>query len=99
VTLEGTSSIADGLMAVRVGTLNFAHHQAYLDDVVTVDDAATRDAVRFLLDRAKLVAEPSGAITVGALLSGAVETVDDTVCILSGGNVEWSGLRELFGDA
>ena len=99
VTLEGTTSIADGLMAVRIGTINFAHHQAYLDDVVTVADGATRDAVRFLLDRAKLVAEPSGAITVAALLSGAVTAADDTVCILSGGNTDWGGLRDLLADA
>lgn len=99
VTLEGTASIADGLMAVRVGTLNFAHHQAYLDDVVAVEDSATREAVRFLLDRSKLVAEPSGAITVAALLSGAVQAADDTVCILSGGNTEWDGLCELLADA
>lgn len=99
VTLEGTRSIADGLMAVRIGTLNFAHHQAYLDDVVTVEDSATRDAVRFLLERDKLTAEPSGAITVAALLSGAVKAEDHTVCILSGGNIDWAGLRQLLSDA
>lgn len=99
VTLEGTRSIADGLMAVRIGTLNFAHHQVYLDDVVTVEDSATRDAVRFLMERDKLVAEPSGAITAAALLSGAVKPEGHTVCILSGGNIDWKGLRELLSDA
>lgn len=99
LTLDKTSSIADGLMAVRIGDIPFAHHQAYLDDVVTVSEAAIRDGVRYLLDRAKLVAEPSGAITVAALLSGAVQATDDTVCILSGGNIEWDGLRDLLTDA
>lgn len=99
VTLERTHSIADGLMAVRVGTLPFAHHQAFLDDVVTVSEEAIVRGVRFLLDRAKLVAEPSGAITVGALLEGAVGAQPDTVCVLSGGNVEWEGLQELLGHA
>ncbi|MCC6316383.1 MAG: threonine/serine dehydratase [Gemmatimonadaceae bacterium] len=99
VTLESTSSIADGLMAVRVGTLPFAHHQAYVDDVVTVSEGAIRDAVRSLLDRAKLVAEPSGAITVAALREGRVAPTARTVCILSGGNIEWGGLQELLGNA
>jgi len=99
VTLDKTSSIADGLMAVRIGDLPFAHHQVFIDDVVVVEEAAIRDAVRFLLDRAKLVAEPSGAITVAALMSGAVQAAGDTVCILSGGNMEWGGLRDLLADA
>ena len=99
VTLEHTSSIADGLMAVRVGALPFAHHQAYLDDVVTVSEPGIVRGVRVLLDRAKLVAEPSGAITVAALLEGAVDLEPNTVCVLSGGNIEWDGLRELLDDA
>lgn len=96
VLLDKTSSIADGLMAVRIGTLPFAHHQAYLDDVVTVEDDAIIDAVRFLLDRVKLVAEPSGAITVAALRCGAAKATPRTVCVLSGGNIEWEGLVQLL---
>ncbi|MBC7894115.1 MAG: threonine/serine dehydratase [Cytophagaceae bacterium] len=97
VTLGSTSSIADGLMAVRIGSLPFAHHQVYMDDVVTVDDGAIREAVRFLIDRTKLVAEPSGAITFAALQTGAVALTKNTVCVLSGGNIEWDGLLELLG--
>lgn len=91
--------LADGLLAVKVGALPFAHHQRFIDDVVSVPDAALRGAVRFLLDRHKLVAEPSGAITVAALLEGLVAPAPNTVCVLSGGNIEWDGLRGLLGDA
>jgi threonine dehydratase len=97
VLLEHSSSLADGLLAVQIGTLNFAHHQAYLDDVVTVEDDALREAMRWLLDRMKLVAEPSGAIAFAALQTGAVRASGDTVCVLSGGNIEWMGLRDLLG--
>lgn len=97
VRLERTNSIADGLMAVEIGHLTFAHHQRFLDDVVTVDDAALQEAMRLLLDRMKLVVEPSGAITVAALLDGRVRPRGATVAVLSGGNIEWSGLRELLG--
>jgi threonine dehydratase len=96
VTLDHTESIADGLLSIRIGTVPFAHHEAFLDEVVTVDDAAIREAMRFLLDRAKLVAEPSGAITVAALRTGIVRGDDPTVAVLSGGNVEWAGLQQLL---
>lgn len=97
VQIPAAGGLADGLLAVRVGTVPFRHHQAYVDDVVTVPDAALRDAVRFLLDRMKLVAEPSGAITLAALLTGAVAPLGPTVAVLSGGNVEWDGLQALLG--
>lgn len=96
VRLEKTDGLADGLLAVEIGHLTFAHHQQYIDDVVTVEDSALTGAMRLLLDRMKLVAEPSGAITVAALLEGAVHVEGPTVAILSGGNIEWSGLRELL---
>lgn len=99
VTLPYHEGLADGLLGVRVGDVTFAHHQAYLDDVVQVDDRALPAAVRALLDRAKLVAEPSGAVTLAALREGVVRPDPDgpTVCVLSGGNVEWDGLAALFG--
>ena len=101
VRLEKTSSLADGLMAIEVGRLPFAHHARYVDEVVTVDDAALAPAVRLLLDRLKLVAEPSGAITIAALMLGLVRPADKRpiVAVLSGGNIEWPGLQELLARA
>ena len=96
VQLASTSGLADGLLAVAVGDLPFAHHEAYVDDVVTVDDGALLGAMRVLFDRMKLVVEPSGAITVAALLEGIVAPSGPTVAILSGGNIEWSGVAALF---
>jgi threonine dehydratase len=96
VQLDRSDSIADGLMSIQIGSVTFAHHQHFLDDVVTVSDTAIRDAMRHLLDRAKLVTEPSGAITVAALLAGVVRPRGETVAVLSGGNVEWPGLMQLL---
>jgi threonine dehydratase len=97
VRLEHSGGLADGLLAVEIGHITFAHHQRYIDDVVLVDDAALRGAMRLLLDRLKLVVEPSGAITIAALLGGKVQPRGATVAVLSGGNIEWDGLRELLG--
>jgi threonine dehydratase len=100
VKLDRTQSIADGLLAVEIGHLTFAHHQQFIDDVVLVDDAAMRRAMRQLVDRAKLVAEPSGAITAAAVMEGLVDVTEGTgptVVVLSGGNIEWDGLTTAMG--
>lgn len=96
VNLGRTSGLADGLLAVAVGDAPFRQHQAFIDDVVTVPDDALRPAMRLLLDRAKLVAEPSGAITVAALMGGVPGLAGPAVAVLSGGNIEWPGLLELL---
>jgi threonine dehydratase len=98
VRLGATSGLADGLLAVEVGTLPFAHHQAYIDDVVTIPDEALRESMRYLLDRMKLVTEPSGAITVAALMTDAVRSQGPVAAVLSGGNIEYAGLRQLLGE-
>jgi threonine dehydratase len=98
VKLEHTGGLADGLLAVEIGHVTFAHHERFLDDVVLVDDDALPGAMRLLLDRLKLVVEPSGAITVAALLEGKFKPRALTVAVLSGGNIEWDGLRELLDD-
>ncbi len=96
VRIPASHGLADGLLAVEVGGITFAHHEAYVDDVVQVDDAALRSAMRLLLDRMKLVTEPSGAITIAALMEGIVSPAGKTVAVLSGGNIEWDGLAPLF---
>jgi threonine dehydratase len=100
VTLEKTASIADGLMPVRPADITFAHVQAFVDDLVTVEDAAIADAVVWLFRHAKLVVEPSGAASVAAVLraggfAGAHEGV--TVAVLSGGNIALETLVKLAG--
>ena len=98
VRLTSTGGLADGLQATEIGGRPFLHHQAYVDDVVLVDDEPLPSAMRHLLDRLKIVVEPSGAITVAALMTGAVRPSGTTVAVLSGGNVEWAGLRQLIAD-
>ena len=87
-TLEGASSIADGLMAVRPGELTFAHVIRFVDRLVTVDDGEIAAAVRWLFERAKIVAEPSGAATVAAALRGDAAYNPTVVAIVSGGNLD-----------
>lgn len=86
ITLPKTSSIADGLLAVRPGHLTFAHVQVLVDQLVTVTDEDIAGAVKWLFDKAKIVAEPSGAASVAAVLRERSDA-RGVVAIVSGGNV------------
>jgi threo-3-hydroxy-L-aspartate ammonia-lyase len=97
VTLPATRSVADGLMPVRAGDLTFAHVQRYVDRVLTVDDPAIVDAVVWIHRHAGIVAEPSGAATTAAVLSGLLDTPDRIdgiiVAVVSGSNLATDTLR------
>jgi len=99
VTLPSTHSIADGLMPVRPGDLTFAHVRAFVDAVVTVEDSEIVDAVLWMFAHAKVVAEPSGAASVAAVLGGTLDktiAVDGpVVAIVSGGNMGIERIAEL----
>src|SRR5688572_10898085 len=87
VRLEKSASIADGLLTLQPGTLTFAHIQAFVDDVVTVEEDEIADAVRWLFTEAGIVAEPSGAASVAAVLKSGAMPGPRTVAVISGGNV------------
>ena len=86
VTLPKTASIADGLLSIRPGDLTFAHVQALVDDVLTVSEREIEAAVKWLFGHANVVAEPSGAVSVAAVLRQR-PAEDGVVAIISGGNV------------
>jgi threonine dehydratase len=91
-------TIADGLRTQSVGELNFAHLSRYVDGVVTVSEDEIRAAVRESAIKAKLVAEPSGAVTFAAFLFHASElpASPKTVAVISGGNIEPQLLAEIL---
>jgi threonine dehydratase len=93
-TLDGSTSVADGLMAARPGDLNFAHVRQFVDRIDTVDDSEIIDAVRWLFVRAKIVAEPSGAATVAAALKSSASYTAPVVAVVSGGNLDPSDISK-----
>ena len=101
VTLDRVETLADGLMPVRPGDLTFAHLKAFADAVITVDDPSIVRAVLWLAEQAKLLVEPSGAATVAAVLSGALDAAlaidGPIVAIVSGGNMSLETLTRLRG--
>jgi threonine dehydratase len=88
VTLERTASLADGLLSVRPGELTFEHLRRYLDAVVQVDEDAIAATVRWLFSAARLVVEPSGAVSVAAALAQMTDVTPPVAAVVSGGNVD-----------
>jgi threonine dehydratase len=88
VRIDMPRTIADGAQADIPGELTFEVNRRLVDDVVTVSDAELLEAMAFLFERLKVVAEPSGALALAALLSGRVEAAGLRVGVtITGGNV------------
>jgi threo-3-hydroxy-L-aspartate ammonia-lyase len=89
-------TIADGQQLPIPGELTFPVIQRLVDAVVTVSDAEIVAAMRLLFERAKTVAEPSGASAFAGLLAGKVDAAGLRVGVtISGGNVTPERFAEL----
>ena len=90
-------TIADGARTQSLGAITFPLVLEHVHDIVTVDDAALVEAMRFLWERMKLVVEPTGALAAAAVMTGAIAVRDRRVgIILSGGNVDLKAAAALF---
>jgi threonine dehydratase len=97
--VEHPDTIADGARTPSLGNLTFALIRRYVTDVVTVPDDELIRALRFVMERMKLVVEPTAVLGLAALLSGAVQAGGERVgVVLSGGNLDFSRAREWFGE-
>lgn len=88
VTINILPTIADGIAVAKPGLLNFEIVRGAVDEIVTVSEDDTARALLVLLERAKLVVEPAGAVAVAAILAGKITATGPTVAILSGGNID-----------
>lgn len=90
-------TIADGLRSDKPGELSFPVVQKYVDDIFLVTEEEIKDACLALLERSKLLVEPSGAVTVAAILSHKVPYQGKKiVAVISGGNVDLRLVAELI---
>ena len=91
-------TIADGLRTQSVGERNFAHIQAFVDGILTVTEAEIRAAMRAIIACARIVPEPSGAVSAAALLfhSAELPAYKNAVAVVSGGNVDPALLAQVL---
>ena len=94
VELEQVDTIADGLALKKPGDQSFEVVKKYVDEIVLVNEEDIKKAVIFLLERTKLLVEPSGAVTVAALMTGKANLRNRKIAaILSGGNLDLTKLK------
>jgi threonine dehydratase len=94
-------TIADGTRTTAIGLRNFAHLSTLLDDVVTVSEEEIAAGVRVAAEESRLVAEPSGALSVAAMAfrskeAGLAALDGPVVAVVSGGNVDPERYRGLL---
>jgi threonine dehydratase len=68
----------------------------YVDDMATVTETAIIEAVQFLFYRMKMVVEPSGALGLAALLSGALSGSGRVGVIITGGNIDSETMSKIL---
>jgi threonine dehydratase len=96
VCIPPPDTIADGLRTLAPGKLTFPVIRKYVERILLVSEEEIREAMRFLLLRMKLLAEPSGAVSVAALLFGKLPPdIGKVGVIISGGNVDLEFLSSL----
>jgi threonine dehydratase len=89
VTIPVPKTIADGAQTTYLGTRTFPIIKALAEDILTVSDAMLVEAMRFFVERMKIVVEPTGCLAAAAALNGVVPCQGRRVgVILSGGNVD-----------
>ena len=90
VTIDPPKTIADGARTLAIGQRNFAVIRELVRDVVSVEDDALLEAVKFAMYRTKLVIEPTGALGIAALMSGTLKVKGPVAIVVSGGNLDFS---------
>jgi threonine dehydratase len=88
VEIKTTPTIADGIAVSKPGAIPFELISQHIDKVVTVSEDEIATAILVLMERAKQIVEPAGAVAVAALMAGKIKPKGKTVAILSGGNMD-----------
>lgn len=96
VAIPSPDTIADGLRTLSPGKLTFPILRRNLEAILLVSEEEIRAAMRFLMERVKIVAEPSGAVGLAAALSGKLPGgIRKIGIVISGGNTDMDFLRTL----
>jgi threonine dehydratase len=91
------NTIADGARTLSLGKLNWEILQTGLAGIVEVSDEKICDAVKLLFKEANLKVEPTGALSLGAILEQPQLFANKRVCIItSGGNVDAEVYRNIL---
>jgi len=97
VALHSAPTIADGIAVKRPGELTFNIIEKYVDELVTVSDTEIAHAAYLMLQRGKLLVEPSGAAALAAAITRKSKYMGKNVVpVISGGNINMSLLQQII---
>lgn len=88
VEADAPSTLCDALQTPRVSPITFAILSERASEALSVSDEEVKQAIRFAWEKHQLVVEPGGAVALAALLAGKLEPAEQTVLVLSGGNID-----------
>jgi threonine dehydratase len=99
VAADAPDTFCDAIMTPRVSPITFRILRERNAKALSVSDAEVEDAIRFAWNNHELIVEPGAAVGLAALIAGKIAPVDDTVVILSGGNVDPALHARIIGKA
>ena len=88
VEADAPNTFCDAIMTPRVSPITFGILRDRNAKALAVSDSETAEAVRFAWEQHQLVVEPGAAVGLAALLSGKLAPLEDTVVVVSGGNID-----------
>jgi threonine dehydratase len=88
VSGDAPETFCDAIMTPRVSPITFGILKARNAKAVAVSDAEVEDAIRFAWKEHALVVEPGASVGLAALLAGTIPPMEETVVVLSGGNID-----------
>jgi threonine dehydratase len=88
VEADAPNTFCDAIMTPRVSPITFGILRDRRARAVSVSDAEVADAIRYAWAEHNLVVEPGAAVGLGALFAGKIPPMEDTVVVLSGGNID-----------
>ncbi len=97
VTLDASTTIADGIAVRRAGALTLPLVERYVDEIVTVEEDEIASAILTLLEREKMLAEGAGAAALAALLQRKTSLKGEhTAVLVCGGNIDVTLLSRII---
>ena len=100
VTLDSASTIADGIAVKQIGDVTYDIIEKYVDEIVTVEEDEIAQAILYLMEKNKIVAEGAGAVTTAAIMNEKIwEKGKNVVAVVSGGNIDINMMSKIVDKA
>ena len=99
VAADAPDTFCDAIMTPRVSPITFGILARRNASALSVSDAEVEEAIRFAWKKHDLVVEPGAAVALAAVVAGKLAPVEDTVIIVSGGNIDPTLHARIVADA